>query len=355
MKIESARIENFRSFKDETVYFDDYTCLVGPNGCGKSTVLCALNVFFREIDNSNTDMLNLSVEDFHQKKTDDPIRITLTFTDLDERAQEDFKDYFRQGKLIVSAIAKFDAGSGRAEVKQYGERLGVEDFRPYFEALDEGKPVAALREIFGKLKEKHPSVDTANTKDAMTAALHKFEAENQTLCRPIPSEDQFYGFSKGTNRLTKHIQWVFIPAVKDVTAEQVEGKATALGKLLARTVRLKLKFDEEIGELQKKTEAEYQKLIDGHQGALGDLEKSLGEKLALWAHPAASVKLAWQKDSKKSVQIDTPSARTIAGEGLFQGDLARFGHGFQRSYLLALLQVLATAGAESDGPRLVLG
>ncbi|MFV1975424.1 MAG: AAA family ATPase [Candidatus Scalindua sp.] len=42
MKIESIRIENFRSFKDATIKFDQYTCLVGPNGSGKSTVINAL-------------------------------------------------------------------------------------------------------------------------------------------------------------------------------------------------------------------------------------------------------------------------------------------------------------------------
>jgi putative ATP-dependent endonuclease of OLD family len=33
---------------DETISFDDCTCLVGPNGAGKSTVLSALNVFFQD-------------------------------------------------------------------------------------------------------------------------------------------------------------------------------------------------------------------------------------------------------------------------------------------------------------------
>jgi len=83
MKIKSLRIKNFRSFADVTIPFNDYTCLVGPNGVGKSTVLYALNVFFRETANSSTDLTQLSAEDFHQKDTADPIEITITFTDLD--------------------------------------------------------------------------------------------------------------------------------------------------------------------------------------------------------------------------------------------------------------------------------
>ena len=45
MRIDSVRMENFRSFEDATVPFNNYACLVGPNGVGKSTVLTALNVF----------------------------------------------------------------------------------------------------------------------------------------------------------------------------------------------------------------------------------------------------------------------------------------------------------------------
>ncbi len=41
MKLREVRIQNFRSFDDETIRFDDYTCFVGPNGGGKSNVLTA--------------------------------------------------------------------------------------------------------------------------------------------------------------------------------------------------------------------------------------------------------------------------------------------------------------------------
>lgn len=358
MKIQSVRIENFRSFRDETFFFDDYTSLVGANGCGKSTVLGALNIFFRETENSATDVVNLSAEDFHQKKTEQPIKITVTFVELSSAAQHDFKDYFRQGKLVISSVAEFDATQNRAEVQQKGLRTGIEEFRPFFEGVKSGTSVGDLRAIFAELIKKWPAIGSSSirTKDAMTSALRTFESDpsNLSLCTQIESSESFYGFSRGTNRLEKYVQWVFIPAMKDVTTEQNEGKSTALGRILARTVRQKLKFDDVISELQKKTEEEYHKILDANQGALTDLEKALTEKLALWAHPAASVQLAWQTDSRRSVQIDPPSARTTAGEGMFKGDLARLGHGFQRSYLLALLQTLATSAATEEMPRLIL-
>jgi len=67
MQIASVRIQNLRAIKDQTVEFNDYTCLVGPNGGGKSTILTALNIFFRETANAATDMVNLDAEYFHQR------------------------------------------------------------------------------------------------------------------------------------------------------------------------------------------------------------------------------------------------------------------------------------------------
>jgi putative ATP-dependent endonuclease of OLD family len=49
-----------------------------------------------------------------------------------------------------------------------------------------------------------------------------------------------------------------------------------------------------------------------------------------------------------------PLAAIIAGDGDFEGELARFGHGLQRSYLLALLHELA-ATDDTNAPRLILG
>ena len=108
MKIESIRIQNFRTFRDVTVALDDYTCLVGANGAGKSTVLQALNVFFREMAPGGSAGAQLGPEDFHGKDTSIPIEITVTFGSLDEDAKNDFKHYVRQDRLVVSARVQFD-------------------------------------------------------------------------------------------------------------------------------------------------------------------------------------------------------------------------------------------------------
>lgn len=354
MKIKSVRIKNLRSIKDETVEFDDYSCLVGPNGSGKSNVLCALNIFFREVDNAATDMATLTMEDFHAKDVSEPMEITVTFVDLNEEAKEDFKNYFRQDQLVVTAKAEYNESTKTAEVKQYGQRLGLVAFMEFFKMMGDGASANDLKAKYLELKGVHTDLPAATTKPAMTDALRAYESARPEECNLIPSEDQFYGVSKGTDRLNKYVQWVYVPAVKDPTQEQAEAKNTALGKLLARTVRSKVNFQDSVRTLLVDTRKRYEELLSENQPALDDISATLGKRLTEWAHPDATLRLAWQQDPNSSVRVVEPFAKIIAGESSFEGDLVRFGHGFQRSYLLALLQELAGAD-DASAPCLILG
>jgi hypothetical protein len=244
MRIRSVHISNLRAISEATVELDDYSCFVGTNGAGKSTILFALNVFFREPDAQGNPMTALSLEDFHKRDTSKPVRITVWFDQLTPGAREDFKEYFRNDRLVVTAEAVFDEARGKAEIKQYGQRLAMADFAEFFKRKGDGAKVGELKEIYAGLLTKFPDLGPAGTGPAMEEALRKFEAARPEQCALIPSEDQFYGASKGQGRLQRHIQWVYVPAVKDASTEQAEGKSTALGKLLARTVRAKVNFSE---------------------------------------------------------------------------------------------------------------
>jgi predicted ATPase len=352
MKLHAIRIKNFRAFKDETILLDAHTVLVGPNGVGKSTVLAALNVLFREKEHSTTDTTWLDEQDFHKGNTKDPIEIVATFSDLNDLAKEDLSHYVRQEQLIVAAVAEYDPVSKRAEVKQFGERLGMLDFAPFFRAQGQGAKVAEQKEIYAKIREAYADLPPPGTGPAMIAALQDYEAQHPLDCSPLRSSDNFYGARKG--RLDPYIQWVYVPAVKDARAEQVEGKTTALGKLLARTVRAKTNFDEQVEKVRVEAASAYEKLLEGSQGTLADISEALLKRLREWSHQDASLRLIWAQDADKSVRVEAPTARALAGEAGFQGDVARLGHGLQRSFILAILHELAETNDEQV-PTLLLG
>ena len=354
MKIEKIRIENFRCFEDVEIPLDDYTCFIGPNGSGKSTVLQALNVFFRHNKDAATDVTKLSRDDFHHKDTSKPIRITVTFGSLPEEAINELKAYVRQGKLVISAQAVFDAQG--AEVKQYGQRMGVERFREFFDAEKAGARASELQEIFARIRSenKYREIPNARSKDDMKKALWEYEETHPEECTLIPSEDQFYGVSRGVDKLEKYVQWVYIPSVKNVVEEGIETKESALGALLGRTVRGQVNFEPRLQELKARTEQEYQAIVDAEQAVLTRLTEAITRSLRTWAHPSVSAQVIWGQSSDKAIRLEKPVAAVELVERGFSGDPARFGHGLQRSLFLALMQELSAVSDDTQ-PTLIMG
>jgi putative ATP-dependent endonuclease of the OLD family len=353
VKIRKIRIENFRCFHDETIDLNRYSCFVGPNGAGKSTVLAALNVFFQERSGSATDITRLADEDYFSKSTRDPVRITLTFDELGQAALAELAAYARQGELVVTAEAIFDAATGHGAVRHFGQRLGMHAFRPFFDAEKAGAKAGELAPIYDDLRTQFGELPNARSKDDKAQALRDYEAAHPDQCVLIPSADDFYGVNS-TGKLSPYVQWVYVPAVKDAGEESQEAKNTALGKLVARAVRTRTNFDAELETLKAETLTRYRELLARNQASLTEISQALQRRLESWAHPNVRLGMEWLSDPVKSVVVQPPVVGIKTGEGDFLGSLARMGHGLQRSYLLALLQELASSEAP-DAPTLILG
>ena len=346
MKIESVHIKNFRAIENALFRFDDYTCLVGANGAGKSTVLSALNIFFGHQAGASTNIKKLSDEDFFQRKVENPIDIKVTFSDLSSDAKLDLKHYVRNGKLIVTARAEFSGQD--ASIKQFASRLGMIEFAPFFEQ----KKAGDAKPIFDSLRQKY-HLENGNSHSKRAEILNAYEALNPEACEEIESEAAFYGISNGVDRLERHIQWVYVPAVKDASDEEVEGGNTAFSQLLSRAVRSKVDFTEQLDNLRKTALEQYQGIIEGEKEALSKLSTSLEARLQSWGSPRARIELDWYQDPKR-FRIDEPSAKLSTGELGFIGSPARSGHGLQRSYIISLLEELASFDEENNA-TLILG
>lgn len=116
------------------------------------------------------------------------------------------------------------------------------EFAPFFSGLQGKASAKELKEIYAGLRKKYDDLPSVSTKGDMENALRDYEEGHDDLCELNRDENQFYGWSKGDNRLRKYLQWVYVPAVKDAATEQEEGKTTALGQLLQRTIRTKVGF-----------------------------------------------------------------------------------------------------------------
>jgi putative ATP-dependent endonuclease of OLD family len=274
MKLETVEIKNYRGFKDATIHFGKYTSLVGPNGSGKSTVLMALNVLFRNKTDVTTDVQMLTDEDFHNRVTADPVEIRATFGDLGTEAAESLQHYVRNGKLIFTAKAIWNEEKKYAEAKQFGARMAMTEFSPFFESYKAGASAATLTQLFNGYREQYPDLPNATTKDARLETLRAYESAHPELCELISSEDQFFGF-QGSGKLDPFLQWVYISAVKDAAGEQEEAKNTAFGKLLERTIRARVNFSDYLNPLKEEVRVKYEGILREQDHVLDDVSDSL--------------------------------------------------------------------------------
>lgn len=97
MKIRKLKLQNFRAYKEETVFdFGNLTTFVGKNDIGKSSILEALDIFFNEgkgpikIDSND-------VNKFARDEGNEEIKIVVVFDDLPETI---IIDSTNQTKLI---------------------------------------------------------------------------------------------------------------------------------------------------------------------------------------------------------------------------------------------------------------
>ena len=122
MKIESIKIKNFRSYKEETtVRFDDLTVLVGKNDIGKSTILEALDIFFN--DGSGVIKIDKTDLNIHASRNgDSETIISVCFSELpeaiiiDSAVQTTLTDeYMLNADGLLEVVKKYKKG-GKASV-----------------------------------------------------------------------------------------------------------------------------------------------------------------------------------------------------------------------------------------------
>jgi putative ATP-dependent endonuclease of the OLD family len=254
----------------------------------------------------------------------------------------------------VSAVAEWSADPRSAQVFQRGSRLVMSEFAPYFRALADGKLADELKAVYADIRALIPALPSAKTKPAMAEALRDYEGAHQDKCTLMESDDEFYGATKGAHKLGPFVQWVFVPAVKDASSEQQEAKNTAFGRLVERVVRSKVQFTERIKALRDVTSASYDAILEENQSSLDELSQSLKQRLSKWAHPDVDLSVRWDRDPARSVRVEEPYAKILAGDCGFLGEIPRLGHGLQRSYIIALLEELSACDSP-DAPRLLLG
>ena len=79
-------------------------------------------------------------------------------------AKSELADYVRQDELIVTAEAVFDQVTQLAVVRHFGQRLGMESFRTFFDAVKSVAQAEDLNKIYSFLQGESAGLSAARSK-----------------------------------------------------------------------------------------------------------------------------------------------------------------------------------------------
>lgn len=341
MQLKRLELRNYRCFEQVTIGLCAYNCFVGQNNAGKSTLLKALDRFFE----STPRLIRITADDFHA--ADQELMIGITFTDLSTEAFEEFKHYYRAGELTFYIKAALE--DGQVSSRMFGMRSVMQEFVPFFEATTakEKKP------IYEELLKKYDFPRWVS-KDSAEAILRSYEDKHPEFCEPIESGDDAFGAVGPVSRIRRYVEWIYVPAVKDAAAEQIEAKSSAFGKLVQRVVRSQVNFGERINTIRSDAQIQLAALVDEHRSTLDDLASQIDADFKSITSLAVDVKLDWSPQDLNSITVREPIVRSLLDDGGYRGEVSSFGHGLQRNYLIALLRLNAKLSYETT-PKLIFG
>jgi len=326
MIIKSVQVKNFRCIKDETLECEDLTVLVGPNGCGKSSFLRAIELFYIL-------QPKVSEEDFYNRDVDQPIVISITFDNLTPQEAELYEVYLDGTTLTVEKEISFPGGRGNE--RYFGSKMQNPDFQE-IRKIDAATP---KRQAYDTIREQYTELPSVRRADDIELALEEWEQNHPQHCKRIPDSGQFFGFEEvGNARLERFTKFFLVPAVRDASEEATERRGSCLTDLIDLVVRQVLLQKPELEEFRTDVRERYRELMDEKKlPELPQLADDLTKILQTYT-PDAMVSLDWIIGEPN---VPTPTACASLVEDDYKGEVSKKGHGLQRAFILTLLQHLA--------------
>ena len=328
------------------IEFDEYTSLVGPNNCGKSTALRALTIFFNGGPKSN---LIESADFYVGAETRAQLALKFEFGGVTGEAETQLSHYVRNGRVKFELIAERD-DNGHIVTMCRGIRFGLDKLAPFFEATKANE----RRPIYDAIRADFPDeLPSWQNMDQAEGAIRAFELTRADEHIEIPSSDNAYGATGPIPILKKFIDWIYIPAVKDASSEASELRESAFSRLILFAVRNRCNFSDKLVAIRTAASEELRKVLDDTDEVLKEVGGDIDKEFKKLTTTPIDVSIEW--GAIEGVSVREPTINSIFKDGRVFGSPDVFGHGLQRTYLMALLALASRVQRENDSFQLLLG
>jgi len=336
MIIFKLHIENFRALKNVTFDMSSFSCLIGENNSGKSSLLHALHRFL--------DGAKLLETDYYDKTRPVLIRADLGILDSDLQLLKDEEHRSRIGELLsdgrlqLTRVFQFgQKGEFRCTRKVPQEERWRDDV---IEAKLKGKKSSDLRTL---MDSEYPEV-ASDIQGTLTQKKVKEEIQRQRgplnlVWQDEPDAPLPTGIDNSVAALLP--EPIYIQAVKDIAADVKTTDRAVFGKLLGLLLNaIQPQLDDirqALAELDKKLNIYTSgsgKKVDDRIKHIQEIEQLLQKNLRE-NFPAATVAIEIPPPEIKTI---LQSARITIHDGAIVGPVETKGDGLKRSVLFSLFR-----------------
>jgi putative ATP-dependent endonuclease of the OLD family len=335
MILQSLRVQNYRSIRDATLYFDNLTILVGANGAGKSAFLNAIRLF-------QDPSLPIGREDFYDRNTGRPIDLTGTFGLLDDDEKTQFAPYLDGDDLIIQRL--FSWVGDKINTESHGTRRSNAEFDCIEQANGgaTGKK-AAYNEL--RTKPEYSEMPSVTKADDIDEHLSEWILKHPEKCSYRADNGEFFGWKGvGNGYLKDHWRVLYIPAIQNAAQDAQDGRSSPLTQLVDMSARKALAGSSDFSEFGEQMKRGFSDLVSRHASDLGALAVDVTGYLDKLV-PGSSLKLEW--DMSQPMEIKPPTALAFLVEDGYKAPVTHVGDGLQRACVISLMEQLAAG----NGPR----
>jgi predicted ATP-dependent endonuclease of OLD family len=333
MKLKSITVKNIRCIEDTTINIRGFTSFIGPNNCGKSSVLRAIEIFLNQ--------QSPSIEEWRKGHKDKEMIIEGEFGDLQEWE-----------KATPGVAGVVHADKIRLRVRFFIE-AETEKIKKVYEAFKPEEVIAGWSDKWATLNAEIQAVagELGITNQTTWKPTAKQEQVRQRIRETKPelitqSEPKWSGENISIDAALQQAipQAQIIPAVRNASEDSKPGAKTSFGLILNKIILPAVQTSEEyltlmtaVENLQVKLAAEGEQQIQ----KVGEVTRLISERLSSTI------------DAKVLLTMETPNAEKFIGAntGIALDDGTKTsielqGNGLQRALIFALMEVLAAQNAQ---------
>jgi predicted ATP-dependent endonuclease of OLD family len=337
MRIKRVEVTNFRALRNSTLNVTSATALIGENNCGKSAFLLALELFF-------TSSPRVKDKDFSDGNTDEPINITVHFSDFTPYDQEEFGGNLLDGSLVITRQFLFGNSS------ESGKYFVSARVNPEFSKIRDESGKSDKRKLYTELREKYgnpPELPKEKNADEIDGFLEDWEAKNSGSLK-VQRVASFKGWTNvAAGKLKQKTSYVFIKAVQDAAEDIQESKNSPVKTLVDTIARQTIENSVEFREFMGAANERISELTDPENvPILGEISGGLTSILADY-YKDSEIIATWAPITE--LEPSFPSANIEVKNNEFVTGLDGVGHGLQRAIILTVLRFMADHRAKEEG------